>query len=240
MPFTISHAIAAYPVHHLARKRLRVMPVVIGSMSPDFPYLLYMTPVHTPGHSIPGVWIYCLLPALLLLALWYQWLEKPVLNLLALPRAQLAWNIREGLLVIVGVLIGAYSHLLWDASSHSYGFFVQNSEFWHTELFGLPLYKLNQYGSGVLGLAGLILWYAKLRAKSQQAIELPKLKLALLIYSGSILLFVLSANLLHDAAGLSYVVVRSAIGFINGIVMGTVIYAVWSSRRSLKTGSSLN
>ena len=170
-----------------------------------------------------------------MLTLWYRWLEKPILNLLALPRVQIAWNIREGLLVIVGVLLGAYSHLLWDATSHSYGYFVQNCEFWRAELLGLPLYKLNQYGSGVLGLAGLVLWYAKLKANSQQVIESTHLKLAFIIYACSILLFVLAANLLHDAAGLSYVVVRSAIGVINGIMIGSVIYAVWVSRRSLHT-----
>lgn len=235
MPFTISHAIAAFPLHHLTRRKIPVMPVVIGSMSPDFPYLLFMTPVHAPGHSIPGVWIYCLLPALLMLALWYRWLEKPILNLLALPQGQIVWNIREGLLVILGVLLGAYSHLLWDATSHSYGYFVQNSEFWHAELFGLPLYKLNQYGSGVLGLAGLVLWYAKLKTESQQVVESTHLKMAFVIYTGSILLFVLAANLLHESAGLSYVVVRSAIGLINGIAIGCVIYAVWSSRSSQKS-----
>ncbi len=231
MPFTISHAIAAYPAHYLTRRKIPVMPLVIGSMSPDFPYLLFMTPMHAPGHSIFGVWIYCLLPALLMLTLWYLWLEKPILNLLALPRAQVSWNIREGLLVILGVLLGAYSHLLWDATSHSYGYFVQNSEFWHIELFGLPLYKLNQYGSGVLGLAGLVLWYAKLKAKSQQVIESTHLKLAFIIYAFSILFFVLAANLLHDATGLSYVVVRSAIGLINGIAIGSVIYACCVRRK---------
>lgn len=232
MPFTISHAIAAYPAHYLTRRKIPVMPLVIGSMSPDFPYLLFMTPVHAPGHSIPGVWIYCLLPALLILALWYRWLEKPILNLLALPQVQMPLKIREVLLVIVGVLLGAYSHLLWDATSHSYGYFVQNCEFWRAELLGLPLYKLNQYGSGVLGLAGLVLWYAKLNAKSQQVIESTHLKLAFIIYAFSILLFVLAANLLHDAAGLSYVVVRSAIGLINGIAIGSVIYAFCVRRKS--------
>ncbi|MDZ7871691.1 MAG: DUF4184 family protein [Rheinheimera sp.] len=44
MRFTISHAIAAYPVHHLTRRKIPVMPVVIGSMSPDFPYLLFYDP----------------------------------------------------------------------------------------------------------------------------------------------------------------------------------------------------
>lgn len=235
MPFTISHAIAAYPLHHLTRRKIPVMPVVIGSMSPDFPYLLFMTPVHAPGHSIFGVWIYCLLPALLLLALWYRWLEKPVLNLLALPRVQIVWNIREGLLVILGVLLGAYSHVLWDATSHSYGYFVQNNEFWHAEFLGLPLYKLNQYGSGVLGLAGLVLWYAKFKAISPQVFESAHLKPAFIIYTLCVLFFVLVANVLHDAADLSYVVVRSAIGFTNGIIIGSVIYAAWVSRRSLHT-----
>lgn len=231
MPFTISHAIVAYPVHHLARRKIRVMPVVIGSMSPDFPYLLLMTPVHAPGHSVPGVLIYCLLPALLLLALWYRWLEKPIVNLLALPQAKISFNISEVLLIILGVLIGAYSHVLWDATSHAYGYFVHNSEFWHSEVFGLPLYKLNQYGSGVLGLSGLVFWYAKLKAKSQEAIELPQIKMACVIYTCSILFFVLAANLLHDAAGLSYIAVRSAIGLINGIIIGSVIYALCVRRK---------
>lgn len=233
MPFTISHAIAAYPVHHLTRRKIPVMPVVIGSMSPDFPYLLMMTPVHAPGHSIPGVWIYCLLPALLILVLWYRWLEQPILKLLALPRAQITWNFRAVLLVILGVLLGAYSHLLWDATSHAYGYFVHNSEFWHSEIFGLPLYKLNQYGSGVLGLLGLLLWYAKLKAASQEVIDLPQIKMACVIYSCSIFGFVLAANLLHDAAGFSYFVVRSAIGLINGIAIGTVIYAFCVRRKHL-------
>ncbi|MFC0047373.1 DUF4184 family protein [Rheinheimera tilapiae] len=226
MPFTISHAIVAYPVHHLARKKIRVMPVVIGSMSPDFPYLFLMTPVHAPGHSVPGVLIYCLLPALLILALWYRWLEKPILKLLALPRAQISFNIGEILLIILGVLIGAYSHVLWDATSHAYGYFVHNSDFWHTEVFDLPLYKLNQYGSGILGLSGLVFWYAKLKEKSLEVTELPHIKMACVIYTCSILFFVLAANLLHDAAGLSYIAVRSAIGLINGIAIGSVIYAL--------------
>jgi hypothetical protein len=59
--------------------------------------------------------------------------------------------------------------------------------------------------------------------------------MAFVIYTGSILLFVLAANLLHESAGLSYVVVRSAIGLINGIAIGCVIYAVWSSRSSQKS-----
>ncbi len=233
MPFTISHAIVAYPVYYLARRKIRVMPVVIGSMSPDFPYLLFMTPVHAPGHSVPGVLIYCLLPALLILALWYRWLEKPILKLLALPRAQISFNISNVLLIILGVLIGAYSHVLWDATSHAYGYFVHNSDFWHSEVFGLPLYKLNQYGSGVLGLSGLVLWYAKLKAERQEVIELPHIKMAYVIYPCSILFFVLAANLLHDAGGLSYIAVRSAIGFINGIIVGSVIYAFCVRWKSL-------
>ncbi|MDZ7871690.1 MAG: DUF4184 family protein [Rheinheimera sp.] len=96
----------------------------------------------------------------------------------------------------------------------------------------MPLYKLNQYGSGVLGLAGLILWYAKLKTKNQQVIESAHLKMAFIIYACSILCFVLAAKLLLDAAGLSYVVVRSAIGLINGIAIGSVIYACCVRRKS--------
>ncbi len=96
----------------------------------------------------------------------------------------------------------------------------------------MPLYKLNQYGSGLLGLAGLILWYAKLKTKNQQVVESAHLKLAFLIYTLCVLFFVLTANLLHDAAGLSYVVVRSAIGLINGIAIGSVIYAFCVCRKS--------
>ena len=40
MPYTLSHAIVALPLHHLTRGKIPLAAVVVGSISPDFPYLL--------------------------------------------------------------------------------------------------------------------------------------------------------------------------------------------------------
>lgn len=55
MPFTISHAIYAIPIRHIMPKYFSVMGLILGSMSPDFEYFIYLEPYVTIGHSIQGL-----------------------------------------------------------------------------------------------------------------------------------------------------------------------------------------
>lgn len=226
MPYTISHAVIALPINKLITQKIPIASIIVGSISPDFPYLIALKPVHAPGHTTLGVLIYCLLPSLILLSIWYKWLEKPNLDLLGLQQRNQQFSKRQFFLLnIVGVLLGAYSHVLWDATSHVHSTFVQNSEFLTTTFFNLPAYKWNQYLSGILGLFVLGIWYLVAAIKNRHNTYRGQLKLGLAIYLTSILLLVASANIIHQSVSLADFALRTAIGVITGSTIAASIYA---------------
>jgi multisubunit Na+/H+ antiporter MnhF subunit len=226
MPYTLSHAVVALPVSVISRGKVPFAAMVVGSMSPDFPYLLALSPTEAPGHSEIGVLIYCLLPSLLMLLVWYRWIEGPTLELFRLPQREWSFGRSSYFLVVIGVLVGAYSHVLWDATSHVDGAFVVNSEFWNREVLSLPMYKLNQYGSGILGLIALFVWYVLAVCKNRQDKYQGRLVAGVLIYSINIAFFVSLANIVHGSTVIIEYAVRSAIGGIAGGICGMCMYAL--------------
>jgi multidrug transporter EmrE-like cation transporter len=225
MPYTLSHAIVALPLHHLTRGKIPLAAVVVGSISPDFPYLLALTPMHAPGHSLIGVLIYCLIPSLLVLVAWYRLLESSTLELFVLPIRKWKFNKLSYLQVLIGVLLGSYSHVVWDATSHFDGAFVHGSVFWNQELFSLPLYKLNQYFSGVLGLITLAVWYLVTVLRNRPNQYKGHIFIGALCYWVSIVSFIVLANVLHDSNTALDYAIHSSIGVIPGAFYGACIYA---------------
>ena len=226
MPYTVSHAIISLPVCSFTRNKIPLFSVIVGSISPDFPYLLALSPTYAPGHSMLGVLIYCLVPSLIVLFFWYRWFEIPTINLFHLPRRQKKFETSSYYLIIIGVLIGAYSHALWDATSHSYGAFVVANDFMHRERFSLPLYKWNQYGSGILGLILLTFWYIYSVFKNRQNAYQGYFVLGAGVYAVSILSFIVLANVIHGSEALSEYAVHSAVGVLSGGIVGTIIYSL--------------
>ena len=227
MPYTLSHAVVAIPLKLLTRGRIPIAAMIVGSLSPDFPYLLALTPTSAPGHSLIGVLIYCLVPSLFVLLVWYRLLETSMLEFLGLPKRKWSFDMSSYFSLVFGVLLGAYSHVLWDATSHSYGMFVIGSDFWHQQLFSLPLYKWNQYASGVLSLVALLGWYLVAVIKNRKEHYKGRLLAGILCFSLSVIFFVLLANIIHGSTVASEYVVRSAIGVMVGIVCGACLYAIW-------------
>ncbi len=56
MPFTLAHPAAAAP---LRRFGLVLSALVVGSMAPDFPYFLPGLPQDKFGHTLAGVFWFC-------------------------------------------------------------------------------------------------------------------------------------------------------------------------------------
>jgi hypothetical protein len=178
--------------------------------------------VHAPGHSPLGVLEYCLLPSLFILAIWYGLVERYVLALINLPQRQWAFNLSRFWLLNVGVLIGAFSQLLWDASSHQYGHFVTGGGFWSWQLFSLPMYKIIQYGSSIVGISILLVYYWYLPKIYSEA-KFTRLAIGILIIFA--LAGVIVANYVHGFASLRLLAVRSSIGIISGFAIGLLVYA---------------
>lgn len=225
MPYTLSHVIIALPISVISKRKVPVVAVAVGSISPDFPYMVALSPTHAPGHSMLGVLLYCLIPSLLFLFGWYRWLEKYTLEFWKLPARSDSSEMPSIGLIIVGVLLGAYSHVLWDATSHSYGFIAENSQFLNDTYFTKPLYKWNQYGSGVLGLIALGFWYVLAWFENINSQYNGKFYLGLIVYGTSIFCLVILANTVHQSTDLSDFVVRTSIGLMSGGFVGAIVYS---------------
>jgi hypothetical protein len=167
MPFTLSHPAAIIP---FARQRLVLSALVVGSMSPDFLYFINLAPRGQFGHTAAGVFLFCLPLGTLALWLFHTLMKWPLLSLC--PQAlqeRLMWPARDftframsrQLLIVLSILIGAGTHLLWDGFTHEYGWAVNRLSFlsWSlTEIGGrsIPVFKLLQHLSTVIGGGALL------------------------------------------------------------------------------------
>jgi Domain of unknown function (DUF4184) len=170
MPFTVSHAAAALPVHALFR-RLPLAALIVGSMAPDFAFFVPFAPYRSSTHSIAGLFWFCLPVGLVVWFVFVRWMEHPTMALL--PDA---W--REKLtptepvtprligLAALGILVGACTHNLWDSFTHSHTWVTSTLPSLRERqaaLGGAPLYHLLQVASSVFGLAVLMMWFLNLR-----------------------------------------------------------------------------
>jgi hypothetical protein len=130
MPYTISHVAAVVPAARPLLKWGMLSATVIGSMAPDFGYLMPDRPPRFETHSALALVTFCLPVGMV--AFWvFQWLIKtPLMSVLpdqAYMRwrpyaAPAAWNSpRQWLLTSVGILAGAITHLAWDGFTHEDG-----------------------------------------------------------------------------------------------------------------------
>lgn len=127
MPYTISHVAAVVPIaRQLARMRV-LSAVVIGSVVPDFRYLMPVPVARVETHSLLALLTFCLPVGLV--SYWiFQWLMKVPLVSVLPDQAYMRWrpyaapapwrSPGQWLLAICGVLGGAFVHLVWDAFTH--------------------------------------------------------------------------------------------------------------------------
>jgi len=169
MPFTVSHAAAFLPFRKL---NLVWSAFIVGSVAPDFPYLIGNTEHHALGHHYPGL-VYFTIPASIL-ALWlfHHVVKRPFVGLLP-TGMQLRLRDQMGefrfgpplrFLAIMGsMLLGIATHIVWDDFSHSYTWawyrFSWLQGVVRVPMVGVaPKYGLIQYGSTVVGAAALVIW----------------------------------------------------------------------------------
>ncbi len=171
MPFTISHAAAVLP---LRKTGLPLAAMMVGSLAPDFAYFLRFGLERVSTHDLQGILLFCW-PVGLAVWLFYVYvLEPPTIELL--PEA---WrtrvtpsdrNISFRMLALgsIAVIVGAITHVLWDAFTHG-GTFVTNAfPAFHNALFeyrgrAIRVYFILQILSSIVGLFALWLWALNLR-----------------------------------------------------------------------------
>ena len=127
MPFTFSHPAIILPFG-LFKRKLSFTGLVAGSLVPDFEYFIRMNGLSLYGHDWWGI-LWFDLPLALFICFTYHNLVRnyllqsmpPVVLLRSVPYFDFKWNrwfSRKWLVVIVSILIGSASHLLWDLVTH--------------------------------------------------------------------------------------------------------------------------
>jgi hypothetical protein len=146
--------------------------LVMGCFVPDFPYLISLSPHMSYGHTFPGMFVLDLPLALLALWLFHAFLKRPMLMFLPAGfQRRLStsvnsfpfWPPKRLSLIILSILIGTATHLLWDAFTHPNSWFYENWTLLRRNIelpaIGeMPIYKLLEYVNSVFGLIVVAVW----------------------------------------------------------------------------------
>ncbi|MEV0028364.1 DUF4184 family protein [Nocardia sp. NPDC050793] len=248
VPFTFAHPAAVLPL----RRYLHLPAMVAGTVAPD---ALYYVPVslHVDTHSINGLLVWDVLLGLVLLQI-FRMTADPLLALAPtglrrrVPPPPRGFRSLAGqLTTATSVLVGATTHLVWDAFTQTDGAAVRRWAWLQTAV-SEPhkLYNVIGYASSIGGMivlgSAVVGWYGRTRASIDRPGLRPRIRWAVLAGIAALAALGAVTALAGPASRTSgYDVVRSAlIGGVQAGVGVALIYAVaWnilackSSRRGL-------
>ena len=172
MPFTFSHPAIVLPLTFLPRQWFSLTGLVIGSLTPDFEYFLRMRIKSNYSHTIDGLFWFDLPLGLLLAFIFHNIVRNSLFdNLPTFFKSrfsgfrQFDWNEhfkKNWFVVVISILIGAASHILWDSFTHENGYFVETIPMLTNtiDIFGrqIPILKILQHSSTIIG--GLVIAFA--------------------------------------------------------------------------------
>jgi membrane-bound metal-dependent hydrolase YbcI (DUF457 family) len=178
VPFTVSHAAAALPFR---RTRLVTSALVVGTMAPDFEYFLALKAHDKFGHTFPGILVLTLPVSLLVLWIFHNFVKVPAATLLPQRlQSRVASYLgafrfrgtRRFLLIVLSILVGIATHVLWDSFTHfgtyPYDHWAVLREWVNLPVLGpTPFYKVLQHSSTMLGLVILSGWLLRWYRESE-------------------------------------------------------------------------
>ncbi len=132
MPWTVSHPTLVLPLRRFTPQPLDFAALVLGSMTPDTGYYINNFPLAIFAHTLPGSFIACLPIGLLFMVVFYLFC-KPVCYALPAPHRQVLLplcpafprTVKRWVIILLSLLLGAWSHNFWDAFTHEHGWFVE-------------------------------------------------------------------------------------------------------------------
>ncbi|MEU0834951.1 DUF4184 family protein [Streptomyces sp. NPDC005969] len=258
MPFTLSHAAAVLPVirrNGTGRGPLVASALVAGSFAPD---MTYYADTAIPGamefgavtHAVWGVFTVDALITAAMVALWLL-LREPLVALLPQPwqgrvytfvrgERRGPWGVRDGVWFALSAVLGAGSHVVWDAFTHH--------DRWGTRLVpvlgestgGFPVFQYVQYGSSAVALTVLTRFTASglRRTGARPALlSLPALGHRDRWYAGTLLSLCVLLGIVHRCTRwYTYfgqidtpldIIPTACFGAGAGLAVGLVLYGVW-------------
>jgi hypothetical protein len=166
MPFPLAHPAAVLPLKRFCPRFLSFPALVVGTLVPDAGYVLKRYHVEEFSHSLPGLLGFALPVGLPVMWLLYRFRSQ--LLRLAPARLQGIGSRFCGLplpsfsAVVVSILMGAGTHLVWDSFTHRDGWLVERVAFLQFPLLVLghrtvKVCHLLWYLSTFVGVASLMM-----------------------------------------------------------------------------------
>jgi hypothetical protein len=146
--------------------------LLVGCFAPDFAYFFFLSPHGLAAHSLHGMFLYDLPLSLVALWLFHAFVKQPFTMLLPKgfrarlkPRAKpfSFWPPPRLALIVVSILVGEATHLLWDSFTHPFYWPYRHLSFLRLRVHfpvegNVQMYRLLQDGSTLFGLAVVAVW----------------------------------------------------------------------------------
>lgn len=170
MPFTGAHPAAIIP---LAKHRFILSALIIGSIAPDLGYYVGFATPNRISHSILGIFLFSLPSGFLFFLIFHYILKRPLLELFpdSLRSRLFKYTKKSGYLsfkqlklVILSIIIGAFTHIAWDTLTHEHEWKQHGMNFveyrvLRTSKGSIALHHIFQHGSTVAGLTIIAIWF---------------------------------------------------------------------------------
>ena len=236
MPWTLSHPAALLPLRRLTPP-LDFPALVIGSMTPDMGYYIERFDLSDFAHTLPGSFLACVPTGLVLVLIFYPFC-RPVCYALPSPHRQALlplcpdWpsGMRSWGIILLSLLLGAWTHNFWDAFTHEHGWFVDRIPWLQQPVVQIRsttvhMFLVLQELSTVVGFAILVIAYWRwLRTGRARFVADSASDRWRYLFWGSILL--LSFGLAMPAAvHFATVAALRDVPFVRSIIFRTAIYS---------------
>ncbi|HEX2956830.1 MAG TPA: DUF4184 family protein [Chitinispirillaceae bacterium] len=252
MPLTISHPAAVIP---LKKFGLPLSALVTGSVIPDFEFFLRFSSTRVVGHTLPGIFLFCLPVGILILFLFHKIIKKPLLALLPQShRSRISaagtefsfFPFRQFIKIIMALLIGILSHLLFDSLTHENSFFTSHISLLSYSIFKTPFGSLRVYFllQQLLSFIGFLLilrwysaWYKRIthsrthpsglsRNQKQKILVLIMLFTLITIFI-TVPVITFSGNNLDHAAFFKSLISNTAVVSVSVTLLILFLYSIW-------------
>ena len=169
MPFTFSHPAIILPF--LKNKNMSATALIVGSMSPDFEYFFRMKMQSEISHTFSGIFLIDFPLGFIVIFAFHEIIKQPLIaNLPAFFQNKMQL-LKESnwmdyfknniVVVLVSFFLGTVSHIFWDSMTHWDGYLVQRIAVLNEVFFGIPVYKIAQHLSSIIGLVLIFLYLYK-------------------------------------------------------------------------------
>jgi hypothetical protein len=224
MPFTLAHPAAVLPLRRYCPRFLNFPALIAGSLVPDLGYGLARWNLVDFSHSFAGSFGFSLPVGLALLWLSCR-LCRPAVGLLPERHRRMFLPLCDQprgpvWIMAASVLIGAWTHLLWDSFTHPHGWAVERVSMLQAAVVSagghtLKVCHLLGYVCSFAGVVFLSLAFERWKQDSRGIPVSPRVRLRhALLVGGLVLPIVALHHAMSGFAGLFLVGMSSAVLFI--------------------------